>query len=368
MLMPEPISGAGASEMRVETGLLNPDSERYGGGEQAAPTILDTIAAAKAIEAVGFDGACTPEAGHDPFLPLMLAAEHTSRLELGTNVAVAFPRSPMATALAAWDLQQFSEGRFTLGLGTQVKGHNERRYSTPWTGPPGPRMREYLLCLRAIFESFASGGRPTPFEGEYYRFDLLTPLFSPGPIEFPTPKVQIACLGPFMSRLGGEICDGIRPHPVGTFSFTREVMLPAVAQGAEGAGRKLADVEIVGAPFLVIGADEEEVERAKRDAKQHIAFYASTRTYHAVLAHHGWEEIGAKLHRLSIERKWAEMFAAISDDMLEEFAIVSTYDDFVADFSRRCGDLYGSVLLDLPASIWKEHDALAEIVSGLQAL
>jgi probable F420-dependent oxidoreductase len=354
--------------MRVETGLLNPASERYGGDVPPAPTIEDTIAGAKAIEGVGFDGACTPEAGHDPFLPLAIAAEHTSRLELGTNVAVAFPRSPMATALAAWDLQQLSQGRFTLGLGTQVKGHNERRYSTPWTGPAGPRMREYLLCLKAIYKSFASGGRPTPFEGEYYRFDLLTPLFSPGPIDYPAPKLQIACLGPYMSRLGGELCDGIRPHPIGTFRFTREVMRPAVAEGAERAGRKLADVDIVGAPFLAIGANEEEVEAAKQDAKQHIAFYASTRTYHVVLEHHGWQDVGANLHRLSKQAKWPEMFASISDEMLAEFAVIATYDDFVTEFGRRCGGLYDSVLLDLPASGWKDRDALAEIVRGLHAL
>lgn len=354
--------------MRVETGLLNPDAERYGGGAQAAPTIGDTAQAARAIEELGFDGACTPEAGHDPFLPLMIAAEHTRRLELGTNVAIAFPRSPMTTALAAWDLQQFSEGRFRLGLGTQVKGHNERRYSTPWTGPPGPRMREYLLCLKAIFESFASGAAPTPFEGEHYRFDLLTPLFSPGPIDYPAPPIQIACLNPYMSRLAGELCDGVRPHPVGTFSFTREVILPAIAAGAEAAGRKPGEIDVVGAPFLVLGADEEELEAAKRDAKQHIAFYASTRTYHSVLEHHGWEDIGAALHRLSREGKWAEMFTAISDDMLAEFAVIATYDGFVAEFGQRCGDLFSSVLLDLPASIWKQRDALAGIVQGLRAL
>ena len=354
--------------MRVETGLLNPDSERYGGGGQAAPTIQDTIEAARAMEAAGFDGACTPEAGHDPFLPLMLAAEHTTTLEFATNVAVAFPRSPMSTALAAWDLQQFSQGRFRIGLGTQVKGHNERRYSTPWTGPPGPRMREYLLCMKAIFESFGSGGAVTPFEGEYYRFDLLNPLFSPGPIDYPSPPIEIACLNRYMCRLGGEICDGIRPHPVGTFRFTREFMLPTVAEGAESAGRKPSEIRIVGAPFLAIGANEEEVEAAKRDAKKHIAFYASTRTYHSVLEHHGWQDVGAKLHRLSKEAKWAEMFAAISDEMLSEFAIVATYEDFVSEFERCCGDLYDSVLLDLPAGIWKDRDVVAGIVRGLQAL
>jgi probable F420-dependent oxidoreductase len=354
--------------MRVETGLLNPDAERYAGGAQAAPTLADTAQAARAIEEAGFDGVCTPEAGHDPFLPLMIAAEHTRTIELGTNIAVAFPRSPMSTALAAWDLQQFSGGRFRIGLGTQVKGHNERRYSTPWSGPPGPRMREYLLCLKAIFASFASGGSVTPFEGEHYRFDLLTPLFDPGPIDYPIPPIQIACLNPYMCRLGGELCDGIRPHPVATFRFAREVILPAVAAGAESAGRSASDVEIVGAPFLVIGADEEEVEAAKRNAKQHVAIYASTRTYHSVLEHHGWQDIGAKLHRLSREGKWAEMFSAISDEMLAEFAVIATYDEFVAEYERRCGDLFSSVLLDLPGSIWKRRDAVAEMVAGLRAL
>lgn len=354
--------------MRVETGLLNPDSERYGGRTQAAPTIGEASRAARAIEAAGFDGACAPEAGHDPFLPLLIAAEHTRTLELGTNVAIAFPRSPMATAQAAWDLQQFSGGRFRLGLGTQVKGHNERRYSTPWTGPPGPRMREYLLCLDAIFRSFAAEGAPTVFEGEHYRFNLLTPFFSPGPIDYPAPPIQIACLNPYMCRLGGELCDGVRAHPIATFRFTREVMLPAITAGAESAGRKPSEIDIIGTPFLVMGADEEALEAAKRDAKQHIAFYASTRTYHSVLEHHGWDDVGAALHRLSREGKWAEMFSAISDEMLAEFAVIATYDDFVAEFDRCCGDLFSGVLMDLPGSIWSERDVVAEIVQGLRAL
>src|SRR5512139_648367 len=167
--------------LRVETGLLNPDTAQYAGTGRVVASIADVAAAARKIEALGFDGACTPEAGHDPFLPLTVAAEHTSKLALGTNVAIAFPRSPMIVAQIAWDLQQYTKGRFNLGLGTQVKGHNELRYATPWTAAPGPRLREYLLCMQAMFASFAGKGKVTPFEGEHYQFKLLPPFFNPGP-------------------------------------------------------------------------------------------------------------------------------------------------------------------------------------------
>jgi probable F420-dependent oxidoreductase len=213
-------------------------------------------AAARRLEDLGFDGILSAEtAGHDPFFPLLVAAEHTRRVELATGVAVAFPRSPMVVAQMAWDLQRFSQGRFRLGLGTQVKGHNERRYGTPWTGPPGPRMREYVQCLRAIFETFQNREEPRSFEGEHYRFSMLPPVFSPEPIEHPQIPIQVAAVNPYMSRLGGELCDGVFAHPICTGKYMRERLLPEVAAGARKAGRDPSEIEVIGAPVIVTGRD-----------------------------------------------------------------------------------------------------------------
>lgn len=349
---------------KVETGLLNPETAQYAGKGQAKPTIGDIAAAARRIESLGFDGVCTPEAGHDPFLPLTIAAEHTTKIHLGTNVAIAFPRSPMVTAQLAWDLQQLSGGRFNLGLGTQVKGHNELRYATPWTGGPGPRLREYLQCLRAMFDGFTTG-KVTPIEGQHYRFSLLPPFFNPGPIDHPAPPIYIAAVNTYMAKLGGELCDGLRLHPIGTFAYTRAVVLPAITAGAAKAGRTLADVNVIGAPFLATGKTEADVEKAKKALKQHVAFYASTRTYHTVLAHHGWEEIGTRLHQLSREGKWQELPTLVTDDMLAEWAVIATHDRLATEVRRRCDGVFSTVLLDLPHDLAADDDLVRDIVRSL---
>lgn len=349
---------------RVETGLLNPDTAQYAGKGQAKPTIADVADAARRTEALGFDGVCAPEAGHDPFLPLMIAAEHTKNLQLGTNVAIAFPRSPMVTAQLAWDLQQLSGGRFNLGLGTQVKGHNELRYATPWSAAPGPRLRDYIQCVQAMFDGFATG-KAKPFEGQHYKFSLLPPFFNPGPIDYPAPPIYIAAVNTYMARLGGELCDGLRLHPIGTFSYTKAVVLPAIAAGAAKAGRTLADINIIGAPFLATGATEAEVEKATRALKQHVAFYASTRTYHTVLAHHGWEDVGAQLHQLSREGKWQELPTLITDDMLAEWAVIATHDRLADAVRARCEGIFTTVLLDLPGALARDEDRVRGIVADL---
>jgi probable F420-dependent oxidoreductase len=353
--------------LRVETGLMNPDTNQYAGRGQAAFTIETIIGQAQRLERLGFDGGFAPEAGHDPFLPLMTAAQHTERVTLGTNVAIAFPRSPMVTAQIAWDLQQYSKGRFALGLGTQVKGHNVLRYSAPWTAPPGPRLRDYLLAMKAMFKSFADPANPETFEGEHYTFKLIPPFFNPGPIEYPEPPIYIAAVNKYMARLGGELCAGLRLHPVGTFEYTSSRLLPLIDEGAKRDGRTIADIDIVGAPFLATGIDEEAVAAARQEQKQHIAFYASTRTYHAVLEHHGWEDVGAKLHQLSKEGKWTELPNQITDDMLDEWAISATYDNFADEVSRRCKGVFDTVLLDLPPSLRDDDDRVEDIVAKLHA-
>ncbi len=346
--------------------MLGPDTDQYAGDGQPPASIGGIAAAARRMEALGFDCVTAPEAGHDPFLPLAIAAEHTERVQLATNVAIAFPRSPMVTAQIAWDLQQLSGGRFAIGLGTQVKPHNERRYAAPWIGPPGPRLREYLLCMKAMFDSFQSGTRPD-FKGEYYQFSLMPPFFNPGPIEHPHVPIQIAAVNPYMGRLAGELCDGLRLHPIATFRFAREVVVPAIAEGAETAGRDVSEIDLIGAPFLALARDEEGVESAKRALKQHIAFYGSTPTYHSVLDFHGWSEIGQALHKLSREGQWKQMPDLITDEMLHEWAIVGTHEELVDKVLERCGDLFSTVLLDLPPSLRDDDDWVRDTVTALHA-
>jgi len=352
---------------RVQTVILGPGTERYAGEGQAGFDIAGIAAAARRSEALGFDGVTVPEAGHDPFLPLIVAAEHTRRVALGTNVAIAFPRSPMVTAQLAWDLQRLSGGRFELGLGTQVKGHVERRYASPWPGPPGPRLREYVLCLKAMFETFQKGTKPA-FEGEHYRFTLMSPFFDPGPIEHPHVPIHLAAVNPYMARLAGELCDGLRLHPIATFRYTREVVLPAVAAGAARAGRRPEEIDVIGAPFLAIARDEGGVEAARQALKQQIAFYASTRTYHAVLEFHGWQEVGRELHRLSREGRWREMPERIRDDMLDEWAIVGTRDELVPQLAARCSGVFSTLLLDLALELRGDDAFVRETVGALQRM
>lgn len=351
--------------MRVETVMLGPDTEQYAGEGVKKARVGEIAAAARRLEALGFDGITAPEAGHDPYLPLAIAAEHTERVALATNVAIAFPRSPMVTAQLAWDLQHYSNGRFRIGLGTQVKPHVVRRYASAWTGPPGPRLREYVLCLKAMFACFQTGEKPS-FRGEHYDFTMCPPFFNPGPIDHPDVPIQIAAVNPYMGRLAGELCDGLRLHPIATFRFVREVLLPAVAEGAERGGRSPEAVDVIGAPFLAVARDETGVEGARRDLKQHIAFYASTPTYHSVLEFHGWTDVAGALHRLSREGRWKDMPDVITDAMLDEWAIVATADRFVDAVKARCDGLFGTVLLDLPADLRGDDDWLRETVARLR--
>lgn len=351
--------------LRVETALMGPDTEQYAGNGQNRPTLARIAELARQMEDLGYDGLTTPESGHDPFLPLMIAAEHTQRVRLGTNIAVAFPRSPMVTAQLAWDLANYTGGRFTLGLGSQVKGHNERRYSTAWPSPPGPRMREYFQCLRAIFTSFQNPAKPTYFEGEHYKFTMLPPFFNPGPIDFPNIPLYAAAANPYMARLSGELCEGLRLHPVATFRYTREVILPAVAEGAKRGNRDAAAFDLIGAPFMAVGKNEEEVVKAKNALRKQIAFYASTRSYHSVLDHHGWDGLGPKLHELSLANKWAEMPALITDDMLEEWAVISTYDRLADTLRAKCAGAFNTVTFVLLGETRDDLEMQRDIVAKL---
>ncbi len=310
-----------------------------------APSSIQELAAhGRQLEDAGYDTILVPEAGHDPFLPIAVLAEHTSRPKLGTGIAIAFPRSPFVTAQLAWDLQRYSGGRFLLGLGTQVKGHNERRYSTPWPSPAGPRLREYILCLQAIFKTFQTGARPD-FSGQHYRFTLISPFFNPGANEDGHVPVYISAVNRYNCRLAGELCDGIRMHPLNTPDYIRDVVRPALQVGAAWARRKLSDIDIVANPFTITGEDQAELEQAKELIRRHISFYAATRTYFTVMEHHGWLEVGRELYALSTQGRWQEMAGLVTDEMLEELAIIGTFDELPRKIAERYGGLVTSVNL-----------------------
>ena len=246
--------------------------------------------AVRRIEALGFDGIVSPEINRDPFFPLLVAAEHTTRLQLSTGVAIAFPRAPMVTAQIAWDLQRHSAGRFVLGLGSQVRKHNEDRFSVPWSAPVA-RMREYIGCMRAIWDSWQHGTKPA-FEGKHYRYTYTTPFFNPGPLAQPKIPVHVSAVNPAMCRLVGEVCDGGRLHGFCTRKYLDEVILPNVAAGAAKTGRSLDDVELSGGGFLATGPDDETVASQVQMVRTQISFYGSTPAYHGVFALHGLEDLG----------------------------------------------------------------------------
>jgi probable F420-dependent oxidoreductase len=301
-------------------------------------SLKNVPAVAQAIEGFGFDGLWTAETAHNPFLPLALAATSTSRISLGTAIAVAFPRSPMVTAQIAWDLAEQSNGRFILGLGTQIKPHITKRFSAVWDSP-GPRLREYILALRAIWETFQANA-PLRFKGEFYTFTLMTPFFTPGPISAPNIPIYIAGVNPYLCQLAGELCQGFHVHPLHTARYIREAIIPHIEQGTAKAGRSRSDVALTCSVFVVTGANAQEIEAAKAPVKMQIAFYASTPTYQTVLELHGWQGVTAELNDLSKQGRWAEMGERITDEMLDELAVVAPHDQL----ARRVRERYEGLL------------------------
>ena len=324
-------------------------------------------AGAKEAEELGYDGVLSFEVGHDPFLPLAIAAEHTQRVTLGSAVAIAFPRSPMSVAQMAWDIQALSRGRLLLGLGTQVKGHNERRYSTPWPSPAGPRLREYILVLRAIWASWQNKSRPN-FRGKHYTYTLMTPFFDPGPIEHPHVPIHISAVNPYMCRLAGELCDGIRLHGLCTPKYLHEVILPNIETGAKKVGRSLKDIDICGGGFIITGEREGDVERQKQFARAQIGFYASTRTYKSVLDMHGWGETCLTLHRLVDEGRWAELGRQVTDEMLEQFGVIGTYDEIAARIKERWGGIVNRIAFAVPIRDGGDKERVKALIGELQAI
>ncbi len=303
--------------------------------------------AAQLAEAAGYDGVVTNELAYDPFLPLPIAALATERVELATGIVVAFPRSPMVVAYQSWWVHQQSGGRFQLGLGSQVKGHNERRFSVPWT-PAAPRMAEYVASIRAIWRCWEEGER-LDYRGESYNFTLMTPEFSPGELGFAAPPILIAAVGPAMLRVAGRHCDGVRLHSFNTRKYAQEVILGHLGDGMAKSGRRREDFEIVGGGFIATGATMDEVAEEIERVRYRIAFYGSTRTYHPVFAVHGEEELGERLHQLSRAAKWDEMAREVSDDVLRLFTAIGRHDDIGTEIEAMFGGVCDTVRLDLAA-------------------
>jgi len=319
--------------------------------------------AAKRAEDLGYDIVGTPETAHDSILTAVLGAAATERIEVQTSVTIAFPRSPTVLAMEAWDIQEMSKGRFTLGLGSQVKGHNINRFSVEW-GPAAPRMKEYIQMLKAVWHAFQTGEKPD-FVGKHYHFTLMTPNFNPGPIDFPAPKVFLACVGDAMARVAGDVADGVLPHGFMTDKYMRDVVLPNVAKGLKRSGRTWSDIEISGGGFTVFGEDDAEIERGLESLRQPISFYGSTRSYHEVFEVHGLKDLGMQLHSLSLQGKWDEMKRVIPEDVLRVFAQTSTYDR-LPDFIRTHREYASRITLAMPAGTPAQRERLQHVISEVR--
>lgn len=284
----------------------------------------DARTAFSELERLGYDGAFSFEAKLDPFLPLALAAEHTTTLRLGTALAIGFARTPMTLAEAAWGLQSISGGRFVLGLGSQVRPHIEKRFSMPWS-KPAARMREMVLALKAIFAAWQQG-EALDFQGEFYTHSIMIPAFDPGPNPFGPPPVFTGGVGPLMTAVAGEVADGFFTHPFVTRKSLLEQTVPALERGLARSGRTRRDLEII-CPTLTVTADgEEEFERVKLAARKHLAFYGSTPAYRPTLACHGWDALHDELNRLSKQGRWDDMTGLVDDEILETIAVVGPRD------------------------------------------
>jgi probable F420-dependent oxidoreductase len=325
----------------------------------AAPP--DIPGRARAAQDAGYQGAWLLETTHDPFLSAALGAQATTRIEFGTGIAVAFARSPMTVAVCANDLQRLSHGRFLLGLGSQVKAHITRRFSMPWSHP-APRMREYVLAVRAIWASWHDS-TPLRFEGEFYRHTLMTPTFDPGPNPFGYPPVLLAGVGEAMTTVAGEVADGFICHGFTTERYLREVTLPALARGRQRAGLSLDGYQIAGMPFVVTGTTEEEFAAARQATREQIAFYASTPAYRPVLDRHGWGDLQDELTAMSKAGRWQDMAGLIDDPILDAIAVVAEPGDVAAQLRRRYGDVFTRLSLYLKAPL--PPGALEPIVAEL---
>ena len=317
---------------------------------------------AKALEAAGYDGARTAEMNHDPFFPLLLAAEHTEKIELATSIAVAFARSPMNLANIGHDLNAYSKGRFTLGLGSQIKPHITKRFSMQW-GAPADQMRELVLAMRAIWANWYDD-EPLEFVGKYYRHTLMTPAFTPEDKEHGAPRVILAAVGPRMTEVAGEVADGMIIHPFSTMPYIESVTLPAIEAGLAKAGRTRDNFELSYSCFVITGRDEQEFAASKKAAQERIAFYGSTPAYKGVLESIGCGDLQGELNAMSKQGRWKEMGTLVTDDMLNEFGVMGEPDQIAPQMLSRYGSLIDRTSASFPVS---DDEERAKIIQALRA-
>jgi len=309
----------------------------------------------RGAEEMGFDCLWVNETKHDPFVQLAVAAVSTKSIALGSSIALAFTRSPTALAYSSWDLQSLSGGRLKLGLGTQVKGHIERRFGMKWESP-APKMKEVVFALRAVWRSWQEGSR-LDFDGRFFKLSLMTPFFSPGPIAEPRIPVFIAGVNPRMAAVVGEVADGLHVHALHTRRYLREVLTPALSKGLTRSGRERDDVEVAASVFGAVGRDAKEIGGVKEMYREQIAFYASTRTYRKVMEVHGWGDVCDRLHERSVRGEWGKMAGEVSDQMLDEFVVEGTWGEMGGVLKQRYEGLADRVRLYVPfdgADEWRE--------------
>jgi probable F420-dependent oxidoreductase len=309
-----------------------------------APELSLVPSKAAELESAGYSGVQTVETSNDPFLPLLLAAEHSERLELTTAIAVAFARNPVSLAHIGNDLNAYSNGRFILGIGSQIRAHIERRFSMPWS-QPAARMREFIAAMQAVWRNWYQG-EPLNFRGEFYQHTLMTPAFSPKPSKAGPPRIFLAAVGPLMTKVAADLCEGMLVHPLTSVKYLREHTLPVIEAGLRQRGLARGNFELCHGMFVVSGATEEAFRDSRRSVCERIAFYASTPAYRAVLETHGWGELQPELNKMSKESRWAEMGELVSDEMLNTFAVVGEPDQIVPRIRERFGGLIDRVTLD----------------------
>jgi probable F420-dependent oxidoreductase len=350
--------------MKIETllplGKLDP-----GLRAAAAPLDITTVVDdARLAEALGYDGLVAEETKDDPFIVLALAAQATTRISLATTVAIAFPRSPTVTAMTAWTLQKLARGRFTLGLGSQVKGHIERRYGMRWSAP-GPWLRDYVGAVRAVWDCWQHGTQ-LDFDSEHYRLNLMVPLFAPAPIEhYPIP-IHLAAVNPYMCQVAGEVADGIRAHPVATRRYIADVMLPAVRNGAAKAGRDFTAFALCAKPLVATAPDRAALEERIRDTRARIAFYASTPAYLAAFETQGYGEVAHTLQSYSRAQRWEEMPAFISNEMLDAYVTIGTYDEIAGKLRERYEGVATHLEFATPVTNDTDRDRLRGLIESLR--
>jgi probable F420-dependent oxidoreductase len=319
---------------------------------------------ARAAEAIGFDGVLAVEAQSEPFLPLAAAAVATSRIELGTAIALAFTRSPMVLAYTAWGLQRGTRGRFHLGLGTQVKGHNERRFAVKWEKPVA-KLREVVLALRAIWDTWQNGTK-LDFKGEFYELTLMTPFFSPGPLDHPKIPIYLAGVNPLVTRLAGEVADGFYVHPLHSPKFIRETILPDLEIGAKRAGRERSAVKLSTQAFVAVGESAEEIASEREKIREQISFYASTRTYKPALDAHGWGDLCFRLSAMAAKGEWKKMTGEITDEVIDAYSVSGSPAEVPRLLRERYAGLLDRVSIYFPFRPGEKDARWKTIVEGMQ--